>query len=53
VFAVALTLFVVPALYVKIARNTRSPQHVSRMIDRLMGGDGQRTPAEPAGVPSA
>jgi multidrug efflux pump len=35
VFAVALTLFVVPALYVKIARNTRSPQYLSRLIDRL------------------
>jgi len=49
VFAVALTLFVVPALYVKIARNTRSPQHVSRMIDRLMGGDGR---AKAAGTPA-
>jgi multidrug efflux pump len=36
-FAVALTLFVVPALYVKIARNTRSPQYLSRLIDRLKG----------------
>ena len=35
VFAVALTLFVVPALYVKIARNTRSPQYLSRLIDGL------------------
>ncbi|HYP79228.1 MAG TPA: efflux RND transporter permease subunit, partial [Steroidobacteraceae bacterium] len=35
VFAVALTLMVVPALYVLIARNTRSPQYLSRMIDRL------------------
>jgi multidrug efflux pump len=35
VFAVALTLFVVPALYVKIARNTRSPAYLSGLIDRL------------------
>ena len=35
VFAVALTLLVVPALYVKMARNTRSPQYLSRVIDRL------------------
>jgi len=34
-FAVALTLFVVPALYVSIARNTRSPQYVSRLIEKL------------------
>jgi multidrug efflux pump len=35
VFAVALTLFVVPALYVKIARNTRSPHYVSRLLEKL------------------
>jgi multidrug efflux pump len=43
-FAVALTLFVVPALYVLIARNTRSPQYVSRLIDKLRGARGE-TPA--------
>jgi len=42
VFAVALTLFVVPTLYVKIARNTRSPQHLSRLIDGLRARDGAR-----------
>jgi multidrug efflux pump len=31
----AFTLFVVPALYLLFARNTRSPQHVSKMIDNL------------------
>ncbi len=36
-FAVGLTLFVVPALYALIARNTQSPQHVSRLIERLVG----------------
>jgi multidrug efflux pump subunit AcrB len=40
-FAVALTLFVVPALYVRIARNTRSPQYLSRLIDRLKGAQAQ------------
>jgi multidrug efflux pump len=49
VFAVALTLFVVPALYVKIARNTRSPQYLSRLIDRLKGAEGQRPAA--GGIP--
>jgi multidrug efflux pump len=39
-FAVALTLFVVPALYVRIARNTRSPQYLSQLIDRLKGAQG-------------
>jgi multidrug efflux pump len=47
VFAVALTLFVVPALYVKIARNTRSPQYLSRIIDRLRG----EAAGTPAGAP--
>ncbi len=30
-----LTLFVVPALYVLFAKHTRSPQHMSQMIDKL------------------
>ncbi len=42
VFAVALTLFVVPALYVKIARNTRSPKYLSRLIDGLHATDSGR-----------
>jgi multidrug efflux pump len=43
VFGVAisavLTLFVVPALYTVLAKRTRSPQHVSRMIARLRGAE--------------
>jgi multidrug efflux pump len=35
IFAVFLTLFVVPALYALVARNTRSPEYVTRMIERL------------------
>jgi multidrug efflux pump len=37
-FAVVLTLFVVPACYALIARNTRSPQYVSRLIERMSAG---------------
>jgi multidrug efflux pump len=48
VFAVALTLFVVPALYVKIARNTRSPQYLSRLIDRLKSRGEGADAADPA-----
>ena len=33
-----MTLYVVPALYVLIARNTRSPEYMSRLIDGLIGG---------------
>jgi multidrug efflux pump len=35
--AVFLTLQVVPAVYTLVARRTRSPQHVSRILDRLIG----------------
>jgi multidrug efflux pump subunit AcrB len=51
VFAVALTLFVVPALYVKIARNTRSPQHLSRLIDGLKARDSGRV-SDPVPAPA-
>jgi multidrug efflux pump len=37
-----LTLFVVPALYVVLARRTRSPQHVSQAIARLRGAEAGR-----------
>ena len=46
VFAVALTLIVVPALYVLIARNTRSPQYLSRIIDKLRRGQTTAVPEE-------
>ncbi len=36
--AVFLTLFAVPTVYSLLARKTRSPQHVSRLVDRLLGG---------------
>jgi multidrug efflux pump len=38
--AVFLTLFAVPTVYGLLARKTRSPQHVSRLVDRLMGAPG-------------
>jgi hydrophobe/amphiphile efflux-1 (HAE1) family protein len=36
--AVFLTLFAVPTMYAILARKTRSPQHVSRLVDRLLSG---------------
>jgi len=39
--SMVLTLFVVPSIYALIARNTRSPKYVSRMIDRLTAGAAQ------------
>ena len=43
VVSAALTLFVVPALYAVLARNTQSPQHVSRAIARLTRAEAQTT----------
>ena len=37
VFSLVLTLYVVPALYALLARNTQSPHHVSDLIDKLKG----------------
>jgi multidrug efflux pump subunit AcrB len=45
--SVFLTLLAVPAAYSLFARRTRSPQHVSRMLDRMLGGDTRPVPAEP------
>jgi multidrug efflux pump len=53
VFAVALTLIVVPALYVLIARNTRSPQYLSRIIDKLRGSQTTQVPEEGDPAPQA
>jgi len=36
-FSLVLTLYVVPAMYALIARNTRSPEHVSRLLDEMRG----------------
>ncbi|HEY6642155.1 efflux RND transporter permease subunit [Povalibacter sp.] len=36
--SVFLTLLAVPAIYSIFARKTQSPQHVSRMVDRMLGG---------------
>jgi multidrug efflux pump len=42
--SVFLTLFAVPTAYAILARKTRSPQHVSRIVDRLLaGGDAAGT----------
>jgi multidrug efflux pump len=49
VVSLALTLFVVPALYVLIAKRTRSPEHVSRLIEKLVAAE---TAAEPRTGPA-
>jgi multidrug efflux pump len=40
VISAALTLVAVPALYAVIARRTRSPQYVSRLIAKLRSAEG-------------
>jgi multidrug efflux pump len=47
IVSLGMTLYVVPALYLLIARNTRSPEYVSRLIDKLLGGGGA-----PRGTPA-
>ncbi len=37
VFSMLMTLYVVPSMYLLVARSSRSPQYVARMIDRLRG----------------
>jgi len=47
VISVVLTLAVVPAVYTLVARNTKSPQTIARLLDRLRLA---AAPAAPAGV---
>ncbi len=37
IVSLGMTLYVVPALYLLIARNTRSPEYMSRLIEGLIG----------------
>jgi multidrug efflux pump len=46
--SVLLTLFVVPAVYSLVARKTKSPEHMSRLVDRLMGTSPPQEPAPTA-----
>jgi multidrug efflux pump len=53
VVSLGMTLYVVPALYLLIARNTRSPEYMSRLVDGLLGkGAGARGSATTAGSTS-
>jgi multidrug efflux pump len=39
--SVFLTLFVVPAVYALVARRTKSKEHTTRLVDRMLGNTGQ------------
>ncbi len=43
--SLALTLFVVPAVYLLMARNTRSPEYWSRVISKMRGASNDGEPA--------
>ena len=47
IISVFLTLVVVPAVYLIVARNTRSPQAISKMIDRLRASVAARESERP------
>jgi len=44
-FAMFLTLFVVPAVYAIVARRSHSPEHVSRLVQKLREQSATREPA--------
>jgi multidrug efflux pump len=49
--SVFLTLIIVPIVYSILARKTKTPQHVSRIVDRLMGAAGAAVGAGSPGAP--
>jgi multidrug efflux pump len=51
-FSLLLTLYVVPAVYALIARRTKSPEHVSRLIENLRGKTAPAPTAEDRSAPS-
>jgi multidrug efflux pump len=54
IVSLGLTLYVVPALYLLIARNTRSPEYMTRLIEGLKGRrEGARGAATAAGASSS
>ncbi len=50
-FSCLLTLYIVPTMYALMARSSRSPEYVSRMIERLRKGRSGPTKSDPAEPP--
>ncbi|MET0499326.1 MAG: efflux RND transporter permease subunit [Steroidobacteraceae bacterium] len=46
-FSLLLTLYIVPTMYTLMARNTRSPEYVTHMLERLRRGRPAASDAEP------
>jgi multidrug efflux pump len=47
-FSLLLTLYVVPVVYGYVARNTRSPEYIAHLIEKLRGGPKSGDAGEPA-----
>jgi multidrug efflux pump len=47
-FSMLLTLYIVPTIYSLLAKDSKSPEHVTRMIERLRIAAAGRPPATPA-----
>jgi multidrug efflux pump len=46
-FSLLLTLYIVPTAYTLLARHSKSPEHVSRLLTRLRAGPGAASGSEP------
>jgi multidrug efflux pump subunit AcrB len=53
IVSVFLTLFAVPAVYSVFARRTKSPEHVSRMLDRMLGKHARPSEQQEGSSPAA
>jgi len=53
VISVVLTLAVVPAVYTLVARNTKSPQTIAKLIERLRMASRPTAAVAPAPDPAA
>lgn len=50
-FSLLLTLYVVPVIYAFVARNTKSPEYISHLIDKLRTTGGTKPLAAPTAQP--
>jgi multidrug efflux pump len=46
-FSLVLTLYLVPAVYMLVARNSRSPEHVTRLVQKLRTAMSKAAPTTP------
>jgi multidrug efflux pump len=51
-FSMLLTLFIVPAVYTLVARNTHSPEYVSQLIEKLRRREVAKASEQPGSAPA-